>query len=491
MVNDIGAVSLGGQSLPIPITLTNSPESNLTIAIQQLGNLPTNVTISPTNLTFTRGVTTLTFTIIIDSTAIGLTGSIYLTKSGVDAQYFTLQKSLLKFDVGPKDTIIPVIIQYQTLRITLITASFSVIITKPCNVYYMVGLYGTRSPNVTEVINGKLENNEGLHDNPIFGLNFTYNQLESNRYQYILNVQGLSAQTNYTIFIFAIDIGGNLASFIPTIYFVTLNRYRIATFPMYFTKVLNDTEVEFALNTVADILGLNHSLVINRTDYSGSTGSPAQINPDQTSNYISSSGLSRLLTSEFSIDVLVLPIPTQDIRPLDLINSLGNYELLLAEIPDFDTSYSITGQEIYGIPPFLKTTPKIGTAIAGVLTLLDLSLFDNGYISICLYIYNSSNYHSPIPYQVNNQLGIHNYQCNMSQIIFATPIPNQVIFTNITKNTDYKIFISGYNTVQVYPDYMIGVDIISFTTYGMLDTNSTSGSRYFLGWIIFYFVIEI
>ena len=79
----------------------------------------------------------------------------------------------------------------------------------------------------------------------------------------------------------------------------------------------------------------------------------------------------------------------------------------------------------------------------------------------------------------------------MSQIIFATPIPNQVIFTNITKNTDYKIFISGYNTVQVYPDYMIGVDIISFTTYGMLDTNSTSGSRYFLGWIIFYFVIEI
>lgn len=473
-VADIGSVSLGGQSLPIIVSLTHSPESSLTVSFLKIGTIPTNVTIFPSTLTFDRGVLEKSFTVIVAEIAIGLTGRILIKKSGKDADYFTLERSILSYDIGLKDTKLPIIVEYKTLEIGRIYAKFSLIIDEPCNIYWMVGRYGTRAPSTDEVIAGMLENEDGLKDIPIFGYNFTYTKLESNRYYYSLTIEGLLAQTNYTLHVFAQDIGGNFAEYIPTIIFTTLNRYRIATFPMYFTKVLTDTEIIDALAKVADILQINETLVINRTDYSGSTGEAAQNIPYETDDYTSSSGLSRRLGVVYLLDVLIIPDPSQDIKPLDLANSLQDHKAELGTIPYFNTSYTISGQEIYGIAPVFRSKPKLGSVLSGVLTLIDLSLFSDGYITICLILYNQSNYIDPVSYQVNNFIDPHNYDCNMSQVISATPIPTQAFFKDIKSDTEYRVFLSAYNTIQLYPDYMWNYKTISFTTYGMVQDSETN-----------------
>lgn len=478
-VSSIGAISLGGQSLPIPITLSHSPESSLTISILKVGTLPTNITISPSNVTFTKGVTSLTFTISINVNSIGTSGRVLLQKSGTDSQYFTLVQSILFYDVGPKDTVPPIIVEYKVLSVNLITASFSVTVNKPCNVYWMVGRYGTKPGSLSEVIAGKLNNMTGLHDNPIFGVDFSYQMLASNRYQYTLNIGGLLAQTNYTIYIYAVNIGGSLATFIPTISFNTLDRYLIATFPVYTNQTLTSDQINSTLLIIANTLGINSTLVIQRTDYSGSTGTPVKSLPYETNNYISSSGISRLLQTVYKLDVLVLPDPSQNIRPLDLINSLQNYETSLGAIYGFNSSYTITGQEVYGATPYFKSTPKLGSVIAGVLTIINLSLFENGYISICVILYNSTDYIPPIPYQINNLLGPHNYPCNMGQIIKASSVPTQAFFNNIQAGTSYKVFICAYNSIQAYPNYMTTYATISFSTYGM-SSSKTSYEIYIL-----------
>ena len=479
-VQDIGEVPIGGQSLPIIVTLTHSPESFLVIQLFTVGSLPSNVTLSPNTLNFTRGVTELTFRVIIDAGSIGLSGKVYLAKSGSDAEYFTMQRSLLSYDVGPKDTTLPVVVEFKTLGINNVNASFSLTVDTPCVVYWMVGRYGTRAPTISEAINGTLLDVGNLQDTPIFGETFTYTEIASNRFGYTITALGLIAQTNYTIHIFSKDNGGNIAAYIPTIDFTTVNRYRIATFPMYFTLDMTSTQIQNALNETADVLGISHSLVIIRTDYSGSTGSPPISNPDQTEDYVSSSGLNRLLQNTTEIDVLVIPIPTQDLRPLDLVNSLQTSKFALSNIAGLNTSYTITGQEIYGILPVFKSTPTLGSVIGGVLTLVNLSLFYQGFISICVMVYNASYYIEPISWQINNLLDMHNYPCNMSQVIEASEIPTQAFFQGILSDTEYRVLITAKNTLQVYPDFMYDVKVINFTTYGMAMTNSTSYGNWIL-----------
>jgi hypothetical protein len=243
---------------------------------------------------------------------------------------------------------------------------------------------------------------------------------------------------------------------------------------MYFTKVLIESEIIDALAKVADILQINETLVINRTDYSGSTGEAAQNIPYETDDYTSSSGLSRRLGVVYLLDVLIIPDPSQDIRPLDLANSLQDHKAELGTIPYFNTSYTISGQEIYGLAPVFRSKPKLGSVLSGVLTLIDLSLFSNGYITICLIVYNQSNYIDPVSYQVNNFIDPHNYDCNMSQVISATPIPTQAFFKDIKSDTEYRVFLSAYNAIQLYPDYMWNYKTISFTTYGMVQGSQTS-----------------
>ena len=473
-------MNLGGQTMPISITLSHSPESFVTVNLFKVGTLPSNITIFPKSVNFTRGVTSGTFTVTVDRSSIGVSGKILLTKSGTNAQYFTLQRSLIAYDVGPVDTSYPTIVQYSTLAINRISASFGLTIDKPCIVYWMIGRYGTRPPTTQEVMSKVLTNVNELHDSPIFGADFNYNQLLSNRFSYTISIQGLLAQTNYTVYFFAKDIGGNFASFIPKLTFSTLPRYKIATFPLYCTEVLTDQQVASALATIAGILGINSSFVLNRTDYSGGTGSPPPTIPYETNNYISSSGLSRLLSTIFHIDILIIPDISQDLRPLDLANSLNNYKTALSAIPGFNSSYTIVGQEIYGIIPVFKSKPKIGSVLAGTLTMIDLSLFNSGIISICLIVYNSSNYISPIPYQVNNQLDPRNYPCNMTEVLSAGPVPTQSFISSIFPNLYYRVLICAYNTLQYYPDYMNEVEVISFSTFGMSLTKSTSFASRFL-----------
>lgn len=468
-VNEIGLVSLGGQSLPIKISLTHSPDTYINLTLTQIGTLPTNVTIFPNKINFERGEVEKTFRISVGKSAIGLTGKILIKKGGENSDFFTLEKNLLQFDIGPKDDRYPVVVEYKDLGIGRTSANFSITLDEPCNVYWMVGKYGTRGPTLNECIQGNLENEENLMDSPMFGYNFDYVELQQNRFQYTIQVTGLLAQTNYTIHILSLDIGGNQAKFTPKIVFTTLDRYKSAVFSLYFSKSLSASDESKILEKIASILSIPKKMVQKRTDFSGSIGGPDTNNPDNTQDYTSSSGFNRRRIKESVFEGIIIMDPSLDLKPLDLVNDLNNYKDELAELEGFDKSEIIKGEEVYGTLPVLKAKPRLGQVVGGELVLVNLALFEEGYISICIVVYNESEYNDPVPYQVNNLLDTGNYKCNISEVIEANPIPVQVLFDGILKDMEYRILVSAENTMQGNPDYMWYVYVISFTTFGMAD----------------------
>lgn len=471
-VNEIGIVSIGGETLPIKVVLTHSPNSYVNISLTQIGTLPTEVTISPNKLDFVRGQVEKTFRVKVGKSAIGLTGKIQVKKSGLNSEYYTLDKTLLEFDIGPKDDRYPIVVEYKDLEIGRISANFSITLDEPCNVYWMVGRYGTRSPTLSECINSHLEDSAGLMDSPIFGYIYDYTQLQQNRFQYTIQVPNLLAQTNYTIHILSVDIGGNQAVYTPKIIFNTLDRYKSAVFSLNFTKTLTPTFELKILEKVSSILNIPQNMVQKQTDFSGNIGSPPINNPEETQDYTSSSGFNRRLVQSTFQGIIIMD-PSLDLKPLDLANSLSNYKDQLAELDGFDKTTKIKGQEVYGALPLLKAKPRLGTVAGGELTLVNLALFEKGNISVCIVVYNESEYNDPVPYQVNNLLDTQNYVCNISQVIEADPVPVQALFDGIEKDLEYRILISAENTLQGYPDYMWYVYVISFTTYGMADELNT------------------
>ena len=490
-VQEIGAVSLGGQSLPILITLSHSPEAFINISLSQIGTLPTGVTIFPNVTSFVSGELVKSFRVQVESSAIGLTGKVLIKKYGKNAGVYVLSPSVLSFDIGAKDDRFPVVVEYKDLVISRVFASFSITLDEACNIYWMVGRYGTRSPTLEEAKNAKLENVDGLVDSPKFGYLFDYNQLQQNRFQYTIQVRGLLAQTNYTIHILAVDIGGNRAKYTPIITFTTLDRYRSAQFQLYFNKTLSAKEEAKALKKVADVLDIAEDMVVKRTDFSGSTGSADSTRPDETSDYTSSSGLGRSLATVYTLVGLVLPDPSLDIKPLDLANSLNDHKAELSQLVGFNSTSKIIGQEVYGTKPVLRARPRVGSLVSGKMTIINLALFEPGFISVCVVVYNESRFNPPVPYQINNQLDTDNYKCNLSQVIQANPVPVQVLFEGIEKNLEYRVMVSAFNTLQGFPDYMWDVFVISFTTFGMADqgNDGLAGALCALAWTFTLFLI--
>ena len=484
-VKEIGAVSLGGQSLPILISLSHSPEAFINISLSQVGTLPTGVKIFPNVTSFVSGELVKSFRIQVESSAIGLTGKVLIKKFGKNAGVYVLSPSVLSFDIGAKDSRFPVVVEYKDLVVSRVFASFSITLDEACNIYWMVGRYGTRSPSLAEAKAAQLEDDAGLADSPVFGYLFDYNQLQQNRFQYTIQVKGLLAQTNYTIHILAVDIGGNQAKYTPIITFTTLDRHRSAQFQLSFNKTLSAKEEARALEKVAEVLDVSEEMVIKRTDFSGSTGSADGGRPYETSDYTSSSGLGRRLGTVFTLIGLILPDPALDIKPLDLANALNDHKAELSKLAGFNSTSKILGEEVYGTKPVLRARPRVGSLVAGKMTIINLALFEPGFISVCVVEYNASRFNPPVPYQVNNQLDTDNHQCNLSQVIEANPVPVQVLFEGIQKDLEYRVMVSAFNTLQGFPDYMWDVFVISFTTYGMADQSRDGFSKALagLGWL--------
>ncbi|CAG9319951.1 unnamed protein product [Blepharisma stoltei] len=480
-IGSIGVVPQGGESFPIPIALSHPVDKQMVVALGKIGIMPTGSSISPNYFIFEGGDYEKTFVVGIDKTSYGLTGQILVEKSGVDEVQYSLTASGLTYAVGSEETTPPIIADYQMTSVSKTTAGLTITVDTASNVYWMLSRYGTRDPTASEAKAGALSNAGDLHDTPVFGHIYEYTTVATNRLLYNITVSGLKAQTNYTMHFVVINLGGVAATKVPNIVFTTTERYRIATFPIKFNQTVTQTTIDFCLTVIALQLRIDSSRLGIRADYSGSTGTPASDNNYTSGNYTTSSGISTRLLADpvTSLDVLIYPDPysTSTTSPLDYANMVQDKKSSIqASIQEFDTSLFISGKEIYGIKPVFMTNPKFGSAVSGVLKVLDISLYEKGIVFVCVTEYNSSEtIPDPIPWQVVNGLNSTNYPCEFAANLTVEDVPEQVSFSGLQKDKTYKIYLSGQNTVQEYPDLMDVVKIIPFTTNGMSTQTTSSG----------------
>ena len=464
--SSIGVVPLGGQSFPVTVSLSRPPNFLVKVVLSKVGVLPTGAVISPDVLEFVKGETTKDFNVEVSLDSYGLEGKVRLSVYGQNAKSYSLEEKLLTYTVGKKDAFNPLVIDYQTAKVSRTSATFSVVANEPCNVYWMLSKHGTRQPTLAE-IKAQALNETGLEDQPRFGRTYSYAAPESNRFFYTVSVSGLVAQTNYSMFFEVVDLGGNKALESPFISFSTLDRFRSAAFTLEFTEEIGN--VEEVLQLISQLLQVKPERVIQRKDYSGSTGS-APKTTYHSKNYTTSSGISRRLQGTTQLDVVVLPDPHSPSQnsPKTIAESL-DLQVIAKRFPEFKKSSS--PQEIYGVQPLLKTKPRIVSAVSSNLVVSDLSLFEPGKVSLCLTKYKTS-MASPVPSQIVNKLNPRNHKCEHFLKVEANSVPQEVSFDQIAKDTEYRLFVSAENTLEGYPDIMDYVYEVAFTTYGMNDEQS-------------------
>lgn len=142
----------------------------------------------------------------------------------------------------------------------------------------MLSRYGTRSPSYEEAKAKTLYDTEDLNDTPVFGQVYQYEILENNRLSYEITVTGLQAQSNYTMHFVVVNLGGKQAEELPMISFATNDRFRTATFNAKFNPGINEETLNRYFEQVSQQLRIPTARIELRTDYSGSTGSPAPDN---------------------------------------------------------------------------------------------------------------------------------------------------------------------------------------------------------------------
>jgi hypothetical protein len=141
---------------------------------------------------------------------------------------------------------------------------------------------------------------------------------------------------------------------------------------------------------IARILNISADRIIVREE---DNGLDAQIGSDNSvaTNVGSSSGISppslgrRLLNSNVVFIMLPDPSDKSTTTPINLIDELQDKRQFLKDsYPTLSNAEKIEGYVLLGKTPVFMRTPVIGSTIGRVLTLLDLSLTDLGWVYVCV-----------------------------------------------------------------------------------------------------------
>lgn len=236
-IGTVTEVPAGGHSLPIVISLSQTPYNELIITPTQVGTMDPGVTFDPSSLQFTTGVSQVYFYIRASTNILRSTYEVSWVLDGTDSAAY-LQPSNSVIRVTGSDEVLPEVSQ---VRYTAARTAAVVFVqgSKPGTFYYQLELEGTAMPTASEL---QLAISQGQALSAVY---YSYGP------ELAIPLSSLAAETSYILFITMEDTSGRLAP-VKFLSIRTLDDYSSVKFVIDFSATASVTRIQETIKAVLE-----------------------------------------------------------------------------------------------------------------------------------------------------------------------------------------------------------------------------------------------
>jgi len=462
----VSRTALRGTSLPISVTLTQSPAKELTVYYGTSKPSQSDyVSFNPSELKFKPGETTKTFQYhTIDGAVSGLI--LFSLQAEFQTVYYmetdTINVEILDIDTEPPEVLNEYIVTmdrtYMYYRISTSESAW---------VYYLLTLKGTVPPPIDEIKNPTLRGTRGTKTDVMewTGRNSSYQAEITSTYIYhdtYLKFTGLEEQTDYVLYYVVEDLSGNDLS-TRSIEFTTFKKHHPVNFNVLLSNDTDLTSLEAAFSLVTGMLTTRFEIIQAPRKFD------IPNNKDPLVKAILDAG-----TVTYNI-LLLQNITADEKRPIEIISLLEtNKYLLMEEIPQIVSDFNIN-ENAYEVLEFeneMTYTPLIVEVDEDFVT-FNVSLKRNGTLFGVVLPKGQAR---PSARQIKYGLSATNFKIATEFYVtvtfeYAQTLPygvslNKLIsFTDLFDNTEYEAHFIGENTLLVNPDLMSDDSILTVSFF--------------------------
>jgi len=412
----------GTTSMPVVVSLPNAPYESLQINLS-VSDYYKGVSLSSYQLSFENGNLQQEFTISVPDTNDFSVGGIDLSLSGENSEVYQLQKNTLTFSLVT-DTQDLTIMSLEVSALGRTSAEFQVSASKVCKLFYACALQGTDDPTFEEV---KLKGPPAYSTTETqYG---TQRVLESESAKITLG--NLTAQTKYTLFVYAEDLLGTTSG-LKKVEFQTDKRYRAAEVTLGFKQTyLNQAEIDQARAAIALQLSLHEWRVIQKTEGS------------------------RRLSSFAQASFYIVDLPTSDKypKPIDMVEILSEKSQYLAKmLNNFQNSEEVKGSEVTMEPCEFSVSPNINYTSYSSIT-VQSELLRSGYV-YSVVVAKDQNYGVPSSYQIYKGTDSQNKPLLSKSSPANAGVTLSTTFSELNFETEYNLYFTCSNNYPVFPDLL-------------------------------------
>jgi len=447
-IDDIPATVKAGKSLPVYINLQRAPDVDLTVSVVS-GSQSGGYSIEPGQVQFVSGETSKPFYISVSKSINETLSSVELSLSGTNVAPYSLEKTTYEFPVSLSETRVPSVsgaFSKETGRTKVVA---QVAGNNVAHCYYAYALRGSTAPTFEEAKDGgpaTYATTQTVYGQAIIGNNLTAD----------LSMFNLTAETKYTLYMWLEDTLSRQSEEVFTYDFETLSRYPAAEFSLYFAQTyLNNVEVDLARSAVSLLLSLKNWRVIEKNRET--TTAPVSV--------VSPSG-GRRLTEEIraKLTLYVIDDPASDVypKPKDLIEMLQTRKAKLSElVNNLDTTYSITGSEVYMNPCSFTTQPTLYENETDYQQISVQAVMPAAGHFYAVLMKSDGDPGKPRSLQISEYLNALNVPVQGVNFDTKASVSFNVTFSELTQLTEYNIYATCGNNYPVFPDMLDDTKVVS------------------------------
>ncbi|CAD8140771.1 unnamed protein product [Paramecium octaurelia] len=342
-------VALGGTSLPMTLTLSQPAAQDLLVNFTTINPYQdSSLVFEPINaagqVKFPAGTTSIQLQYTTKQTA--LSGQIQFEIVDKYSSLYTILDNIVNFEILETDDKIPEVVNYYAVNVKRTSMYFRASIDESVTLYYYLTLKGNPKPTMEQIKSQQKLTNVFTQ----FGNNQSFIAPVTSDYIYndvYLDLQGLTEQTDYSLYFFVTDLSGNNNTEVKQFDFTTAAKYQPAQFKITLGK---DVDIDKLLSAFGLVTGLPSSSFQTiekpkKFTIDGELDSDVQsIIDSQTVTY----------TFQINPDATV-----GGLSPYEYIRLIQqNLDLLQSEIPEVvDQNIFNTAWEYFEYPQEFKYTP--------------------------------------------------------------------------------------------------------------------------------------
>lgn len=431
--DSIVTIPKGGRSLPTFVTLGAAPDVDVTVLLEVVNSI-SGISLSSSNLTYTPGETKKSFVVSVSNSTQYEQATLSLTLSGTNKNAYSFRSSTVGFKTQQLVLEAPTISNIYFSTLTRTTAEVYLTTGQISTVYYACALKGTPPPTFEEVMN-QLP--------PLYNTTqTTYGvAVVGDTYLTSFVLTGLTAETDYTVYAYAVDLMDQVSRQPFYNSFKTQARYSTAFFALKFTsRYLTEVQVADTISSVSLILSLNYWRI-------------AEKNID---NIIGGRRLQQFANTRSTLELYIFDDPATDNykSPIGLTQDIGTQLPKLATMVEgLDTSYIVQGQLAYANDCAFEEAPEISATAARNAIAIKAQLKEDGYI-YAIAVKADEDVDIATSKQIKNRLDSRNYPAvNSWSQAYGQTYAN-VTLANLEGETSYNVYVTCGNKYPGEPELL-------------------------------------